>query len=195
MEVRAKDLNQDVASRKQVNAKEYVQSTPVRQIASISRLQKTGRKRTFTPTRMRNEINKYLSWCEENDRVPSIKGLMIHLKMHKSQFYTYCEYPEFTDLMEQARLVISEWCENDLYHTSGAAAGKIAYMKNIHGWTEKIEQETTRVITVDEAKAKLEMLLPKIMETIKRHSIEQKLSTEDAIVIPKEESNDIQQSV
>ena len=103
MEVRAKDLNQDVASRKQVNAKEYVQSTPVRQIASISRLQKTGRKRTFTPTRMRNEINKYLSWCEENDRVPSIKGLMIHLKMHKSQFYTYCEYPEFTDLMEQAR--------------------------------------------------------------------------------------------
>lgn len=177
MELRAKDLNQDVPSRKfKANeTKEFVQSTPIKLMPQIGRLQKTGRKRTFTPTRMRNEINKYLSWCEENMRVPSIKGLMIHLKMHKSQFYTYCEYPEFTDLMEQARLVISEWCENDVYHTHGAASGKIAYMKNIHGWTEKIEQETTRILTVDEAKAKLEMLLPKIMEKIKQQSIEQKL--------------------
>ena len=186
MEVRAKDLNSKVESREfnGANSKQYVTSTPISKMPEIGRLQKTGRKRMFTPTRMRNEINKYLSWCEEKERVPSIKGLMIHLKMHKSQFYTYCEYPEFTDLMEQARLIISEWCENDLYHTHGAASGKIAYTKNIHGWTEKIEEQTTRVISIDEAKAKLEMLLPSILEKIKKQSIEQKLSnSEDAIIV------------
>lgn len=184
MEVRAKDLNRDVPSRrfKADKAREYVNYDTLKKMPSIGRLQRTGRKRSFTPTRMRNEINKYLTWCEENQRVPSIKGLMIHLKMHKSQFYTYCEYPEFTDLMEQARLIIGEWCENDVYHTPGAAGGKIAYMKNIHGWTEKIEQETTRIISVDEAKARLEMLLPQLIEKIKQQSIEQKLIKEDVIV-------------
>ena len=182
--VLAKDLNADVDSRKQKMdlSKNYLVKTEIGRVIKP----RSGRQRKFTPTRMRNAINQYLQWCEENDRVPSIKGLMIHLKMHKSQFYTYCEYPEFTDIMEQARLVISEWCENDIYRTPGAASGKIAYMKNVHNWTERVEQEVTRVVSVDEAKAKLEMLLPKIIESIKRQSIEQKLIKEDVVTIAPE---------
>lgn len=41
-----------------------------------------GRKKKYTPTKMKNAINGYFDWCEENDRIPSIKGLMIHLKMY-----------------------------------------------------------------------------------------------------------------
>ena len=129
-----------------------------------------GRKKKYTPTRMRNGINEYFQWCEDNDRVPSIKGLMIHLKMYRDQFYMYSKYPEFSDIMEQARLIIAEWCENDVYQSKGLVAGKIAYMKNVHDWSEKVEsnvQQTTTISSVDEARAKLELLAPKLLEALK----------------------------
>lgn len=131
---------------------------------------KGGRKKRYTPITMRNKINKYFSWCENNDRVPSIKGLTIYLKMYRDQFYQYLAYPEFTDIMEQARLAISEWVENDIYRTPGQAAGKIAYAKNVQGWTDKLETNNTteiRNISVDEARARIEMLAPQLMELLK----------------------------
>lgn len=170
----------------------FVTSTPIARLDKKALKQAAnGRPRKFTPTRMRNEINKYFQWCEDNARVPSIKGLMIHLRMHKTQFYTYAEYPEFMDMMEQTRLIIAEWCENEVWHSNGAAAGKIAYMKNIHSWAEKIEEQTTRIVSVEEARAKLEMLLPQLLENLKRQSIEQKLEStiEDAVVVEPEVVN------
>lgn len=175
------DFSKQEASRKAKldEERQFVKSNPIGRLdRKALKIAQTGRPRKFTQTRMRNEINKYLQWCEDNDRVPSIKGLMIHLKMHKSQFYQYCEYPEFTDMMEQTRLIISEWCENEVWHSKGAASGMIAYMKNVHDWTEKVEQETTRVITVDEAKARLEMLLPKLLQQLKQQSIAQTIEIE-----------------
>lgn len=130
---------------------------------------KRGRKKKYTPTKMKNEINRYFDFCETEDRVPSIKGLMIFLKMYRDQFYTYLEYPEFTSIMEHARLIIAEWCENDVYNTRGQAAGKIAYMKNVHEWSEKTESQTTvkQIVSADEARAKIEMLAPKLLEVLK----------------------------
>lgn len=130
-----------------------------------------GRKKLYTPTRLKNSINSYFDWCEENDRVPSIKGLIIHLKMYRDTFYKYKEYPEFSDIIEHARLIISEWCESDVYRTPGAAAAKIAYMKNIHDWTEKMDSNTTvtKITTVDEARARIEMLAPKLLEVLKNN--------------------------
>lgn len=179
------DPNKPQASRqaKLDEDRVFVTSTPIARLDKKSLKSDKGRPRKFTPTRMRNEVNKYLQWCEDNNRVPSIKGLMIHLKMHKSQFYQYCEYPEFTDMMEQTRIIISEWCENEVWHSRGAASGMIAYMKNVHNWTEKVEQETTRVVTIDEARAKLEMLLPKFLEQLKQQSIAQTIEIEDAEVL------------
>ena len=119
---------------------------------------------------MKNGINKYLEQCEKDDSVPSIKGLMIHLKMYREAFYDYCKYPEFSDIMEHARLVIYHWCEEDIYKSKGLVAGKIAYMKNVHGWTEKLESNTVveqRITTVDEARARIEMLAPKLLELLK----------------------------
>lgn len=132
-----------------------------------------GRKKKYTPTKMKNAINGYFDWCEENDRIPSIKGLMIHLKMYRDQFYQYLEYPEFTDIMEHARLIIAEWCENDVYRTRGQAAGKIAYMKNVHDWSEKTENNTTvtKIVTADEARAKIEMLAPKLLEALRNTDV------------------------
>jgi len=135
----------------------------------VKRKKTGGRKKQYTPTRMKNAINKYFQFCEENDEIPSIKGMMIHLKMYPETFYIYLKYPEFSDIMEHARLIISHWMEMDVYNTRGMAAGKIAYMKNVHDWCERTESNNkteVRVVSVEEARAKIEMLAPKLLQIL-----------------------------
>jgi hypothetical protein len=153
-------------------------------IKDISTKSKGGRKKRYSPTKMKNGINNYFEQCEKTDEIPSIKGMMIFLKMYKDQYYTYLEYPEFTEMLEHARLIISNWIENDIYRTKGLAAGKIAYAKNLHSWSDKVEQTNTvtqRVINVDEARAKIEMLAPKLLELLKNTSLVNQLAIAPAI--------------
>ena len=146
---------------------------------------KCGRKKMYTPLKMKNEINRYFEFCENADEMPSIKGLMIHLKMYKEQFYRYIhKYPEFAEILEHTRMIIANWAENDVYNTKGLAAGKIAYMKNIHGWADKLETNNTteiRQISVDEAKAKIEMLAPKLLEALKNNELLKQLTKRESI--------------
>lgn len=173
--------------RHQLKSNELVRQPIARMDGSVlpgKKKSSVGRKKKYTPTKMKNAINGYFDWCEENDRIPSIKGLMIHLKMYRDQFYQYKDYPEFTDIMEHARLIIAEWCENDVYRTRGQAAGKIAYMKNIHDWAEKTESNTTvtKIVSADEARAKIEMLAPKLLEILKNQNILSQLLPPEVIV-------------
>ena len=151
-------------------------TTPIPRIDDdiIKRKSHTGPKRKYTPTRMKNEINKYFGWCEEHDEIPSIKGLMIHCKMYKDSFYRYIKVPEYSDLLEHARLIIVNWAETDVYNTKGMAAGKIAYMKNVHSWADKLDTNNvteTRVVTVDEARARISMLAPKLLELLHSNTV------------------------
>jgi hypothetical protein len=142
---------------------------------------KGGMPRSYTPTKMKNSVNRYFEHCEKEDEVPSISGLMIHLKMYSNQFYAYSKYPEFVDLIEHTRLIIANWCENDVYKTKGLATGKIAYMKNVHNWTEKISSENTNItatISVDQARAKIEMLAPKLLELLKNTTVMEQIKSE-----------------
>jgi hypothetical protein len=173
--------------------KNYLIKTPIARLdKSAGKQIKVGRKRKYTITTMRNGINKYFEWCEQNDRVPSVKGLTIHLKMHRDQFYQYLDYPEFRDIMEGARLIIAEWIESDIYRTPGAAAGKIAYAKNLHGWTDRIDTTNTnyteikQVKSVDEAKAIIASLAPLLMEHLQGQTLKQIVHDEtpiDAVLI------------
>ena len=152
----------------------------------ITKKKGVGRKKKFTPTKMRNAINKYLASCETLDEVPSISGLMISLKMYKDQFYTYLEYPEFADMMEHTRLIIKNWVENDIYSTKGLAAGKLAYVKNLHGWAEKIDQNSTvtshtTITNVEQARAKIEMLAPQLLELLKNNGLINQLAIGNTI--------------
>ena len=136
------------------------------QIARLDngKTRRTGKPKRHTVRTMTNAINKYFDWCMAKDRVPSIKGMMIHMKMLRDQFYQYIEYPEFKSVMEQSRMIISEWVENDIYRTPGQCAGKIAYAKNIMGWADKIDttsvNETTvrTVLSVEDARARIASL-------------------------------------
>lgn len=168
--------------REELSSNRVVQR-PIPRIDSSVVKRKTGRKKKYTPTRIKNEINKYFKFCEDKDEVPSIKGMMIHLKMYYETFYTYLRYPEFKDIMEHARMIISNWAENDVYQTRGMAAGKIAYMKNIHGWSEKLESNNItehRVVSVEEAKMKLEQLAPKLLELMQETNVSEQIVTVEA---------------
>ena len=148
-------------------------------------LRNNGR-RKFTPARLRNAINKYFGWCEETDSIPSIKGLTLFLNVSRDFFYRTLNDEKYVEILEQARLVIAEWAERDVYATKGQAAGKIAYMKNVHSWAEKLESQNyteQRVITVEEARAKIQMLAPKLMEILKSSHLLNQLVVQDAEVI------------
>jgi len=141
----------------------------------ITRLSKAGKKLKYTPNKLIKMINGYFGWCEEQDRVPSITGLMIHIKMSRDSFYKYAERSEFIDIIEDTRIRIAEWCANDVYRTSGQAAGKIAYMKNIHNWAEKTEGTTTvtKVLSVEDATARIASLAPALLEMLKGETLKQ----------------------
>jgi hypothetical protein len=144
-----------------------------------------GRKKKYTPTRMRNGINKYFEHCEEMDEVPSIAGMMIYLKLYKDAFYKYLQYPEFEDMMEHARLVIKHWVETDVYSSKGMCAGKIAYMKNVHDWSEKVNNNTdvtiSKVTSVEEAESRLAELAPRLLELLGSKQVIDQIGKSDAI--------------
>lgn len=169
----------------------FVVKTPMARIQKEKR--KGGRSHKKTPRQMRNGINSYFGFCEDNDRTPSISGMMLHLKMGRDQFYKYMAYPEYQDIMEQAKLIINEWVANDIYRTPGQAAGKIAYAKNIHGWAEKVdttsvnETRITQVLTVDEARTKIASLAhlidPALLESVTRSYTRNQLTHVEAEVV------------
>ena len=145
-----------------------------------------GRKRKYTPTTLKNKINKYFEWVEQNDEVPSIKGLMIFCKMYKDAFYKYIKEPEFVDILEHAKMIIAEWAETDVYTTKGIAAGKIAYMKNKLETNNVTEQ---RIISVEEATAKINMLAPKLLELLKNQNVVNQIASKDVVVDAEEIKN------
>ena len=138
---------------------------PILRIGKKRRGSTNGPYKKYTPTKLRNRINDYFTFCETTDRIPSIKGLYLYLGITKETWYSYKHQDMFRDLIEEATVCISEWCENDVYRTPGQAAGKIAYMKNLHEWSEKIQQDTKieqKELTADEARAKIEALAPSL---------------------------------
>jgi hypothetical protein len=127
-----------------------------------------GRPRKYTPVRLRNVFNSYFCDCEKKDKIPSLKGMMLYAKMSQQSAYQYAKYPEFQAIFEQARTIISEWLESDIYNTKGNSSGKVAYMQNVWGWSNKTEVETTtREMSIEEARAKIEMLAPALLELLK----------------------------
>ena len=151
--------------------------------------QTCGASKKHTPTTMVNGINRYFAWCENKDEVPTIKGMMIHLKYFPKTFYKLIADPEYAEIMEWARMLIKSWMEIDVYNTPGPAAGKITYMKNTHDWSEKIstenKTEVTQVMTTDEARIQLQALAPLLIDLVQKDQtvVEQIGNVQDAEII------------
>lgn len=160
-----------------------------RPIGRIDRDILTSKKKTcpkkYTPLRLVNGINRYFTRCEKNDDVPSIKGMMISLKLYPNHFYKMVKDPEFSDVLEWARMMIKNWAEIDVYNTPGPAAGKIAFMKNIHDWTDRLETknetEVKQVMSTEQATSLLEEFAPLLLELMNdQRVVEQVGAVQDA---------------
>lgn len=173
--------------KKELNGNKLI-NKPIQKLDNsvLKRKGKSGRPKRYTPQRMLNQINKYFKWCEDTDSMPSIGGMMVKMKMYGSQFYEYLQYPEYTDMLEQARLTIKTWIEDDVYSTQGRTEGKIAYMKNVHAWTDRLETknetEVKHVVSVDEARAKIEMLAPLLLDVLNSPSTVNQIAHDAEII-------------
>ena len=174
--------------------KNFVVKTEIARL-DTGKTRRTGKPKRHTVKTMTNAINKYFDWCMAKDRVPSIQGMMIHMKMRRDQFYEYVNYPEFRDTMEQARMIIAEWVANDIYRTPGQCAGKIAYAKNLHGWADRLSTEnintteiTTKVVlSVEDARAKIASLAhlidPKLLEDLAGNYVTAQIGHQEAELV------------
>lgn len=150
---------------------------------------KGGPRSKYTERTLLNAVNKYFNWSEQNDEIPTIKGMMLHLKLYPSYFYEMIKNPKFADILETARMYIANWAEIDVYLTPGQASGKIAFMKNIHGWSDKVETknqtEVTQKMTVEEAKGQIEALAPLLLQELGNQRVVEQMgqTIEDAEIV------------
>ncbi len=168
-------------------------STPLGRIQPKDKKLRKGRALGITARKMAFGINSYFDWCEDNDRVPSMVGMALHLKISRESLYKYMHIPEYAPKLEEARNIMREWVENDIYGTPGQAAGKIAYAKNVHGWAEKIDQNNTndvtvrQVLTVEDAKARIAALAhlinPELLEAVAGKFVQAQIGHIEAEVI------------
>ena len=187
---------EDVKARRDRASEEYLDRAnelrnnravrrPISKLDSKVLKKASGRPRAMTPRVMLNRINKYFEHCEEVDDIPSISGMILYLKLYKNAFYNYLKDPDYEEILEQARLVIKTWIETDIYKCEGRTEGKIAYMKNIHGWADKIETknetEVKQVLDVSSARAKIESLAPMLLEVLKNSNVVDQIAHKEVI--------------
>lgn len=132
-----------------------------------------GRKRKYTPLKIKNKIIDYFATIQAKNRPPTVSGLMTHLKMHRDQFYAYERYPEFKEIMEQTRNMMENWYEESLVLGRYNGSGIQFALKNRFGWTDtqtvKVEQE------VDERQliARIESLAPELIAVLTANAVKQ----------------------
>jgi hypothetical protein len=98
-----------------------------------------GRPRLFSsPDEFDAIVNKYIADCQniEAPKVITLTGLVLALGFcSKDTLYEYQKFPEFTESVKRARLLIEQEYENRLI-TGGNAASSIFALKNF-GWADK----------------------------------------------------------
>ena len=102
-----------------------------------------GRPRLIkSPQEFDERVDTYIDWCRAQDKPILLTGLILALGFNsKDTFYSYENYPEFTDSVKRARLLIEMEYEQRL-NTANSATGPIFALKNF-GWTDKQEVDVT----------------------------------------------------
>lgn len=125
-------------------------------------LSAAGRRRKYTPLKIKNKIIDYFATIQAKNRPPTVSGLMTHLKMHRDQFYAYSNYPEFKDIMEQTRNMMENWYEESLVLGKYNGQGIQFALKNRFGWTDTMTVKNENIVDEKQLIAKIESLAPEL---------------------------------
>lgn len=136
-----------------------------------------GRKKKYTPLRLKNKIIDYFAKMKALDRPPTKSGLMVHLKMHRDQFYQYAGYPEFKDIMEQTATMIENWYEEALILNKYSGSGIQFALKNRFGWTDTQTVQVNNTTDEKQLISKIESLAPELAEIFKNYASTERAKT------------------
>lgn len=102
-----------------------------------------GRKRLIdSPETFDKLVDSYIDLCKQANEPILLTGMILSLGLNsRDSFYEYQKYPEFSDSVKRARMLIEMEYEKRLNSGSNAAAPIFA-LKNF-GWTDKQELEHT----------------------------------------------------
>lgn len=107
-----------------------------------------GRPRIITtPEEFDERVDAYIAECKEKEEPVLLTGMILALGMNsKNTFYEYENYPEFSDSVKKARLLVEMEYEKRLC-TLPSATGSIFALKNF-GWRDKVENEVSGKLDV-----------------------------------------------
>lgn len=102
-----------------------------------------GRPRIITtPEEFDERVDAYIAECKAKEEPVLLTGMILALGLNsKNTFYEYENYPEFSDSVKRARLLVEMEYEKRLC-TLPSATGSIFALKNF-GWRDKVENEVS----------------------------------------------------
>ena len=97
-----------------------------------------------TEQELKDRINEYWSYCEENEKPMTFCGLAYYLGMTRQSLHNYSTRQKYGDIIEEARDRIQMDTEERLQIAGQATTGIIFSLKNNYHWDadNRIKAET-----------------------------------------------------
>lgn len=94
-----------------------------------------------TPEDLENKIEEYFEDCDIKERPYTWDGLSLFLKIHRATLYRYGEREDYADIVEFARLRISDELQVKTLQGEYDKTMAIFTLKNFAGMSDKVENE------------------------------------------------------
>ena len=133
---------------------------------NIAASKAVGRPRLIkSPQEFDERVDVYIEWCRMEGKPILLTGMILALGFNsKDTFYSYENYPEFTDSVKRARLLIEMEYEQRL-NTANSATGPIFALKNF-GWSDKQEVDlTTGGDKMNQAPTIIQLVAPNVTDS------------------------------
>lgn len=123
----------------------------------MSKVNKAGRPFKFTdPDKLDSQIEDFFKWCKENNKIPTVTGLAVHLDTDRHTLLNYensLDDPTYDKLdydvkvrlitsIKRAKQRVESEYEQALFNKN-SAVGAIFTLKNNYKWVDKQEVEQT----------------------------------------------------
>lgn len=123
----------------------------------MSKVNKGGRPFKFAdPDKLDSQIEDFFIWCKENNKIPTVTGLAVHLDTDRHTLLNYensLDDPTYDNLnydvkvrlitsIKRAKQRVESEYEQALFNKN-SAVGAIFTLKNNYKWVDKQEVEQT----------------------------------------------------
>lgn len=101
-----------------------------------------GRPKKYQPEEFDKKLTEYLDNCKLNQEPVLITGFALYCDIDRDTIAEYGLIPEYSGVVKKLHVASEQFASKYLYSGKNPA-GAIFYLKNCHGWTDKVEQIVT----------------------------------------------------